>query len=100
MGVLMKAPGLGTTLYFSVMGLAAMYLTYAAVQGDHGLFRRLEVEAMTSGLERELAALDAEAARLEGLTLRLSDAFLDLDLLDERARSVLGYVAAGEIVLR
>ena len=100
MGVIIRTPGLGTTLYFSVMGLAAMYLTFAAVQGDYGLFRRIEVEATMSGLERDLAALDAEADRLGSLTLRLSDDYLDLDLLDERARDVLGYFAAGEIVLR
>ena len=100
MGLISRAPGLGTGLYFAVMGLAAMYLTYAAVQGSYGLFRRIEVEARISGLEAELAELDRSAERLGALTLRLSDDYLDLDLLDERARDVLGYVSAGEIVLR
>jgi hypothetical protein len=36
---------------------------------------------------------------MELLTHRLSDAFLDLDLLDQQLRDVLGYVRADEIVL-
>ena len=37
---------------------------------------------------------------MENLTRRLSDSYLDLDLLDERARDVLGYVRADEIVIQ
>ena len=37
---------------------------------------------------------------LFNLTLRLSDHYLDLDLLDEQARSVLGVVRHDEVVLR
>ena len=33
-------------------------------------------------------------------TRRLSDEYLDLDLLDERAREILGYVRADEVILR
>ena len=36
---------------------------------------------------------------MEILTRRLSDDFLDLDLLDEQARDVLGYVRADEVIL-
>jgi cell division protein FtsB len=37
---------------------------------------------------------------MENLTLRLSDGFLDLDLLDEQARDVLGLIRSDEIVIR
>ena len=37
---------------------------------------------------------------MENLTRRLSDTYLDLDLLDEQARDVLGMVRADEIVIR
>lgn len=36
---------------------------------------------------------------MENKTLRLSDNFLDLDLLDERARKVLGLARPDEIIL-
>ena len=48
----------------------------------------------------ELTALQAEVAGMENLTHRLSDDFLDLDLLDEQARDVLGLIRADEIVIR
>jgi cell division protein FtsB len=48
----------------------------------------------------ELALLQAEVDQMENLTRRLSDTYLDLDLLDEQARDVLGMVRADEIVIR
>lgn len=75
------------------------YFTFTAVQGNYGLFQRIQVEADLDILRAEYAELTAEVARMENLTLRLSDEFLDLDLLDEQAREILGYVRADEIVL-
>jgi cell division protein FtsB len=37
---------------------------------------------------------------MENLTTRLSDNYLDLDLLDQQARDVLGMIRADEIVIR
>ncbi|HAM89325.1 MAG TPA: septum formation initiator precursor, partial [Rhodobacteraceae bacterium] len=37
---------------------------------------------------------------MENLTHRLSDGYLDLDLLDEQARRVLGMIRPDEIVIR
>ena len=75
------------------------YFTFAAVQGDYGLFQRMQVEAERDRLQDELARLEDQVARMEILTHRLSDDYLDLDLLDERVRSVLGYVRPDELVL-
>ena len=100
MGATKGAPRVGAFLYFMAMGLAGMYLTYAAVQGDHGLFRRIEVEAEAGRYRAELDGVVAIQARYTELTRRMSDDYLDLDLLDERVRDVLGFVAAGEVVLR
>jgi cell division protein FtsB len=44
--------------------------------------------------------LAEEVAALRNKTLRLSDTFLDVELLDQQARDVLGLVRADEIVLR
>ena len=44
--------------------------------------------------------LEIEVARMENLTTRLSDNYLDLDLLDQQARDVLGMIRADEIVIR
>ena len=42
----------------------------------------------------------ADLAAMTNLTHRLSDEFLDIDLLDQQARDVLGYMRADEIVIR
>jgi cell division protein FtsB len=75
------------------------YFTFTAVQGNYGLFQRIQIEAEAERLETQLAALEAEVDRMEILTRRLSDGYLDLDLLDEQVRDVLGYVRADEIIL-
>ncbi len=93
-------PPLGTVFYFLGALMLGLYFTFAAVQGDYGLFKRIEVKAEGQALEVELAALEAEVARMENLTTRLSDTYLDLDLLDEQARDVLGLIRADEIVIR
>ena len=76
------------------------YFTFAAVQGNFGLFRRIQVEAEADTLRAELAALHAEVVEMEILTRRMSDEYLDLDLLDEQARDVLGMMRADELVLQ
>jgi cell division protein FtsB len=71
----------------------------AAMQGDHGLVRRWQIEGEIALLEARKTTLEAELQTLVNLTARLSDASLDLDLLDERARIVLGYLRADEVVI-
>jgi len=91
---------LGAFLYFAAAFAVGAYFTFAAVQGDYGLFRRVEIAAEADALRADLDKLNAEIARMENLTHRLSDDFLDLDLLDQQARSVLGLLRADEIVIR
>ena len=93
-------PQLGALFYFLGMIMLGLYFTFAAVQGDYGLFKRIEVNAEGDALRLELAELQAEVARMENLTARLSDNYLDLDLLDQQARDVLGMIRADEIVIR
>ncbi|MEL6799944.1 MAG: septum formation initiator family protein [Pseudomonadota bacterium] len=92
-------PALGAVVYLLLMCLAAMYFTFASVQGDYGLFRRVQIEAEKQVLEAERTALLAEVAALENKTRRLSDDFLDLELLDQQARNVLGLARPDELIL-
>ncbi len=95
-----KRPGFGPVLYFAIAGTFGVYLTFAAVQGEYGMFRRIQIEADAAQLRIERDRLRAEVAQIENLTRRLSDQYLDLDLLDQQLRDVLGYVRADELVLR
>lgn len=93
-------PNFGPVIFFAVAFALALYFTFAAVQGDYGLFRRAEIAAEARALDLRLETVSAEVARMENLTRRLSDDYLDVDLLDEQARSVLGVLRANEIVIR
>ena len=95
----MTRPALSAFLFFSVAFLLASYFSFAAVQGNFGLFQRAVIAAEARDLQRQLDVVHAEIKRMENLTLRLSDDYLDLDLLDERARNVLGMLRFDEIVI-
>ncbi|MEL7014052.1 MAG: septum formation initiator family protein [Pseudomonadota bacterium] len=95
-----KKPAFGVILYsLAALGLSG-YFTFAAVQGDFGLLKRAEIEADERDLRAQLLQLENQVARMENLTLRLSDDFLDLDLLDQQARDILGLLRSDEIVIR
>ncbi len=95
-----RRPALGAVIFFTVAFSLGLYFTFAAVQGDYGLFRRAEIEAEVKALRAQREALSQDVARMENLTKRLSDDYLDLDLLDEQAREVLGLVRSDEVIIR
>ena len=93
-------PAFGTFIFFTLALGLATYFTFAAVQGDFGVFKRAEITAEANVLRQQLHAVQADVDEMENLTLRLSDDYLDLDLLDEQVRRVLGMIRADEIVIR
>ena len=93
-------PALGSVFYFVLAFMLGTYFTFAAVQGNHGLFQRIETQAEIAALRETRDQLAHELARIENRTRRLSDDFLDLDLLDQQARDVLGMMRAEDIVIR
>lgn len=94
-----KKPTFGAVAFLGFCILSCSYFTFSAVQGESGLFQRLRAEAEVGKLRAELESYQAEVALLENKTRRLSDDYLDLDLLDEQARSVLGMTRANEIII-
>lgn len=90
----------GVAIYFAVIFALGMYFTFASVQGDFGLFRRVQIDAEAKALTVERDRLVREVAAIRNKTRRLSDEYLDLDLLDEQARDVLGLMRMDEIVIR
>lgn len=92
--------GLGGVVYLVLAVFAGSYFTFAAVQGDYGMFARVAINAEAATLTEERDRLAADLAEMQNLTRRLSDEFLDLDLLDQQTRDVLGYMRADEIAIR
>lgn len=100
MGRHTERSGFGLGLYLFAVALLGSYFVFASVQGDYGLFQRVAVKAEAESLRRERDRLTAEVEAMRNKTERLSDGYLDLDLLDEQARDILGRVRPDEIVLR
>ncbi len=100
MTILRKRPPVGVILYFAGIFTLGLYFSFAAIQGDYGLFSRVQIDAEADILRQDMAQLSKDVAWMENKAHRLSDQYLDLDLLDEQARSVLGMLRADEIVIR
>lgn len=77
----------------------AVYLIYDAVVGAAGyrVLRGLETEV--AGRTAEVEALTAERRRLQIVAAQLNPKSLDPDMVEEKIRSVLGYVADGDVVI-
>ena len=93
-------PRMGGMFYFALAVTLGCYFLFAAVQGDYGVLRQAQIAGEADGLRVERDGLVQNLAGLKNLTHRLSDNYLDIDLLDEQVRDVLGYVRADEIVIR
>ncbi|HRO14024.1 MAG TPA: septum formation initiator family protein [Paracoccus sp. (in: a-proteobacteria)] len=94
-----KTLPISAVIYFLLMLLLGMYFAFAAVQGPSGILRRVQLESETAELQAQRDALKSDVDRMRNLTHRLSDNYLDLDLLDERARDVLGVVRGDELII-
>lgn len=95
-----KRPSIAVLIYTAVIVTLGGYFSFASVQGEYGLFRRIQIEAELEDLQHTSAELETRLGIMRNKTLRLSDGYLDLDLLDEQARDVLGYVRPDELVVR
>ena len=85
--------------YFFLLGVIAVFV-HSGLQGSHGLAAYRQAGEEERRLQADLARISAERAVLENRVKRLSSRGLDLELLDERARSVLGLIREDELVIR
>ncbi len=82
----------------TVLGLylfAALFIGYFGVNaftGNHGLRAQADLEQQLAAMQAELAQIKAERALWERRVALLRSDRLDPDMLDERARALLGYV--------
>lgn len=79
--------------------LLMAYFAYHAVEGDRGLraWQRLDIEIAEAS--DVLAEVAGERDALENKVARLNPNSLDTDMLEERARLVLGYVPTNSVVI-
>ena len=95
-----NTPPVGPLAVTLVSLTLAAYFVFSAIQGDYGVLRRAENQAEFNVLSQNLEQLQISIALQENKTLRLSDHYLDLDLLDQQARDILGFIRPDEIVIQ
>ena len=86
-------------IYILVVAILAAF-GHSGLQGEHGLAALREAEQLERDLTTELAHARQDRAGMQNLVARIREDNLDLDLLDERARAVLGYVRQEELIVR
>ncbi|MFA7275921.1 MAG: septum formation initiator family protein [Pseudobdellovibrionaceae bacterium] len=77
------------------MGLC-MYFSYHLIQGERSYIRYLGLKTSITHLEGEVDGLKNKRETLETRVAMLRPGSIDKDLLEERARFVLGYRFSGE----
>tara|TARA_B100000768_G_scaffold181666_1_gene205669 strand:+ start:2923 stop:3222 length:300 start_codon:yes stop_codon:yes gene_type:complete len=95
-----NTPPVGPLAVTLVSLTLAAYFVFSAIQGDYGVLRRAEYQAEFNVLSQNLEQLQISITLQENKTLRLSDHYLDLDLLDQQARDILGFIRPDEIVIQ
>jgi len=88
----------------TVLGLyifAALFIGYFAVNaftGNHGLRAQQDLDQQMAAMQQELAQVKAERAVWERRVALLRSDRLDPDMLEERARALLGYVDPRDLI--
>jgi cell division protein FtsB len=82
---------------------AALFIGYFAVNaftGNHGLRAQADLDQQMAAMQSELKHLKAERALWERRVALLRSDKIDPDMLDERARALLGLVDPRDLILR
>lgn len=79
--------------------LLSVYFIFHGISGERGLLKMLYLRNEISEAKKISAMYQEEKNKLEEKVKLLSSKSLDLDMLDERARTVLNFVGADEFVI-
>ena len=83
-----------------VLGVCAVgYFAYHGVHGARGLIAWWDIKQRVTAAKGALAQSQAEREKLEKRVRLLNPGSLDLDMLEERARVMLNYGHADELVI-
>ena len=75
------------------------YFAYHTIKGKHGLEARISLNEHAFSLERRLTGLKVVRARLERDIALMGKGSVNHDMLDEKARELLGYARGDEQIL-
>ena len=75
------------------------YFSYFAIKGDRGFFKYVYLQEKVAEAEKVTESYDKQRQDWEQKVKLLSSSSLDLDLLDERARTVLNVIGNDEFII-
>ncbi|MBR2136479.1 MAG: septum formation initiator family protein [Alphaproteobacteria bacterium] len=75
------------------------YFAYFGIKGDRGLLKYFYLQEKVAEAEKINMSYDRQREELEQKVKLLSSSSLDLDLLDERARTVLNVIGSDEFII-
>ena len=81
------------------IGALILYFSYWALAGDQGLARWTKLQGDEEQLQADIVQLKAERDALEAQLVRLRDPTMDLDYIEEIARTKLSYVRPDEVLV-
>ena len=87
---------IGPVLGFCIVG----YFVYHSIEGDRGLLAYVRLNERLTEAKAQLEEIQAERKALEHRVDLLRTDGLDPDMLDERARAVLGYSRPDDVIIQ
>ena len=83
----------------AVCFILSFYFIIASFNGEFGVFAKYQLLAKEKVLNKELGILIEETKAIKNKIRRLSDTSLDLELLDQQARKILGMIGEEELIV-
>lgn len=83
----------------AAIGALLLYFCYHALAGEQGLAAWAELQKEEEALETEIAELQTRRDTIKASLARLQDRSLDLDFVEEIARTQLSYVRPDEVLV-
>jgi cell division protein FtsB len=87
-------------IFSAVLMVLIAYFSFHALTGDRGLLTSDQRDRTLVQRTAELKQIRAQRMDLEVRARLLRDSSLSADLLEERARSLLGFASPGDYVIR
>lgn len=82
-----------------LLAFGFVYIGFHVMHGERGLYAWFKQTRFQDSLSAELRQIRAEREALEHRVAHLRDASIDMDLLDEQTRRMLGNVGEGEQII-
>ena len=79
--------------------ILCLYFIIASFNGEFGVSAKYHLLAKEKVLAYELNVINAETKIIKNRIKRLSDTSLDLELLDQQARIILGMIGEDELIV-